>query len=89
MLQEQHQTNQIYTDFNIGMHTNLVDRDVYKLNVPENSDAKAEADALKAKMSEKLKYILSDKETYDPFENKKQVKLSKQIIIPQKFIKFD
>lgn len=38
MIQEQSgQTTQIYTDYNLGMRTNLVDRDIYKL--PENVSA--------------------------------------------------
>jgi hypothetical protein len=44
------------------MRTNLVDRDIYKL------PANASAEELKAKMSEKLKFVLSDKDSYDPYE---------------------
>ena len=40
------------------------------------------AKELKAKMNEKLKYVLSDKDSYDPYEHKQEVKKSKQIIIP-------
>ena len=65
MIQEQSgQTTQIYTDYNLGMRTNLVDRDIYKF--PQN--AEVSADELKQKMSEKLKFVLSDKDTFDPYE---------------------
>lgn len=64
------------------MNVNLVDRDLYKLKQTEGGMS---AEELKNKMSEKLKYVLSDKETYDPFEKQKKLKLSKQIIIPSKF----
>lgn len=60
----------------MGMRTNLVDRDVYKL-APESKEANLTAKDLKSKMSEKLRYILSEKDTYDPFENKKKTSLSK------------
>lgn len=85
MIQEQNMTNQIYTDYNLGMRVNLVDRSIYKL--PDDSEVSAEA--LKAKMSEKLKYILSDKDTYDPFEGQQKLKMSKKIIIPSNFIAHD
>jgi len=52
------------------MKTNLVDREIYKF--PKDSDISAKE--LKAKMNEKLKYVLSDKDTYDPYEHKKEVK---------------
>lgn len=73
----------------MGMRTNQVDRDVYKFGDSETKTAQYSAKDLKDKMSEKLKYILSDKDTYDPFENKKKLKMSKQIIIPQKFLHYD
>lgn len=41
--------NQIYTDYNIGMRPNLVDRSHYQVEP-----------GLKDKVSEKLKYILSN-----------------------------
>jgi hypothetical protein len=75
------------------MKPNLADRDVYTLNSTggpfENEVEKLNASELKDKMSEKLKYILSNKDTYEPFEKQKKVKLSKQIIIPQKFVHYD
>lgn len=74
MLQEQ-QSNQIYTDYNIGMFTNLVDRDVYK---PDKNLEPTE-------LSEKLKFVLSSKDTYDPLEAEKQLKMSQRIIIPAKY----
>lgn len=58
------------------MRTNLVDRDIYKL-APDSTEASLSAKDLKNKISEKLKYVLSDKDTYDPFENKKKLSMSK------------
>jgi hypothetical protein len=46
------------------MKTNLADREIYKL--PKNS--KETAEDLKNKMDEKLKFVLSDKDEYDPYE---------------------
>ena len=83
MIQEQHQTNQIYIDYNLGLSTNLVDRDVYKLS------GDTDAADLKAKMSEKLKFVLSDKDAFDPYEGQKKVKMSKKILIPAKFLAHD
>ena len=40
-------------------------------------------------MSEKLKYVMSDKDAYDPYEGQKKEKLSKSIIIPSKFTALD
>ena len=40
-------------------------------------------------MSEKLKFLLSDKESFDPFEGQKKNKKSKQFKIPSKFIASD
>lgn len=107
MIQEQSGTsNQIYTDYHLGMRPNLVDRDIYKLKVEsdpasKNQQMKAEADfkteepskedleiessVLKQKMSEKLKFVLSDKEIFDPYENQKKMKKSKQFQISSKF----
>lgn len=70
MLQEQNHTRKIYTDYNIGMRTNLVDRNIYKL--PAGQSAKD----IKNAMSEKLKFVLSNKDTYDVNEGK-QVSASK------------
>ena len=81
MLQEQNHTRKIYTDYNIGMRTNLVDRSIYKL--PSGQSAKDIKDA----MTEKLKFILSSKDTYDINEGK-QALPSKQIIIPSSFKAF-
>jgi len=37
MIQEQSgASNQIYTDYNLGMKPNLVDREIYKLKVEQN-----------------------------------------------------
>lgn len=33
--------------------------------------------------------MLNEKDTYDPYENQKKLKLSKQIIIPSKFLFLD
>ena len=63
----------------------MVDRDIYKF--PQNSEVSA--DELKQKMSEKLKFVLSDKDTYDPYENQKKARMSKKIIIPAKFTAHD
>lgn len=41
-----------------------------------------EVQVLKQKMSEKLKFVLSDKDTFDPYEGQKKVKKSKQFKIP-------
>lgn len=81
MLQEQSFTRKIYTDYNIGMRTNLVDRSIYKL--PSGQSAKDIKDA----MTEKLKFVLSAKDTYDINEGK-QAPASKQIIIPSSFKAF-
>ena len=78
MIQEQ-LSCQIYTDYNIGMRTNLADRDIYK----------PQPDSKKEEITEKMKYILSNKDTYDPYEGQNKVKLSKKIIIPSKFIAHD
>ena len=40
-------------------------------------------------MSEKLKFVLSDKDTYDPYEGQKKARMSKKIIIPAKFTAHD
>ena len=56
------------------MHTNLVDLDVY---LPDKTNANG--------LSEKLKYVLSSKDTYDPMEAEKQLKMSQRIIIPAKY----
>jgi uncharacterized membrane protein len=40
-------------------------------------------------MSEKLKYVLSNKDTYDPSEGQKKMRMSKKIIIPSKFTAHD
>lgn len=40
-------------------------------------------------MSEKLKFVLSNKEVYDPFEGQKKARASKKIIIPSKFTAHD
>jgi hypothetical protein len=56
---------QIYTDYNIGMRTNLVDRDIYKAQ---------QQDLDKQKLTEKMKFILSNKDTYDPYEGMNKVK---------------
>ena len=68
------------------MKTNLVDREIYKFNQGEE---KMSAKELKEKKSEKLKYVLSNKDTYDPYEGQKKVKMSKKILIPAKFIAHD
>lgn len=65
------------------MRTNLVDRDIYKL------PAGALADELKQKMSEKLKFLLSEKDTYDPYEGQKKARMAKKIVIPAKFTAID
>lgn len=36
-------------------------------------------------MSEKLKFVLSSKEVYDPFEGQKKARNAKKIIIPSKY----
>ena len=43
----------------------------------------------KEKMSEKLKYVLSNKDTYDPYEGQKKLMMSQKIIIPAKFTAHD
>ena len=95
MLEEQAGfSNQILTDYNMGMHVNLVDRDVYNLNggqlqndsSPEKMESAAEQ---YAKMPEKLKFVLSDKDQYDPYESMKKMRMSKKIIIPSKFTAHD
>lgn len=40
-------------------------------------------------MSEKLKFVLSNKDTYDPFEGQKKARLAKKIIIPSRFTALD
>jgi hypothetical protein len=40
-------------------------------------------------MSEKLKYVLSNKDTYDPFEGQKKMRMSSKIVIPSKFTAHD
>jgi hypothetical protein len=47
------------------------------------------ADELKQRMSEKLKFILSDKDTFDPYEFQKKERMSKKIIIPARFTAHD
>ena len=63
------------------MKTNLVDRDLYKL--PQ--DSKDTVNDLKKKMSDKLKFVLSDKKDFDPYFGKKKV--SKPIVVPNQFSK--
>jgi hypothetical protein len=84
MIQEQSgSTTQVYTDYNLGMKTNLVDREIY--NLPEG----VSADDLKNQMSEKLKFVLSSKDVYDPLENQKKARLAKKIIIPSRYTQHD
>lgn len=67
------------------MKTNLVDRDVYK----HPSDSKMSVQDLKAKMSEKLKYVIAEKDSYDPYEAQKKLKMTKKISIPIKYTSMD
>ncbi len=55
------QQNQIYTDYNMGIRPNLVDREHYK-----------NKNELKDKMSEKLKFVLSQQDSFDPYEGQKK-----------------
>ena len=71
------------------MKPNLVDRDIYKLKVEQSNysnyrqseqtkeELTIECQVLKQKMSEKLKFVLSDKDKFDPFEDKKNNMKSK------------
>ena len=36
-------------------------------------------------MSEKLKYVLSNKDTYDPYEGQKKMTMSSKIVVPAKY----
>jgi len=54
------------------MKTNLVDREIY--NFPDGLSA----NDLKNQMSEKLKFVLSNKDVYDPLENQKKSKVSQE-----------
>jgi hypothetical protein len=47
------------------------------------------AQEIKDKMSEKLKYVLSSKDNFDPYEGQKKMRMSKKIIIPSKFTAHD
>ena len=85
MEQEDQASRKVYTDYNIGMRTNLVDREIYKFP----SDSSKTAQQIKAEMSEKLKYVLASKDSYDPYEGQKKAMISKQIIIPSRFTAFD
>lgn len=40
-------------------------------------------------MSEKLKFVLSNKDVYDPLENQKKARLAKKIIIPSRYTQHD
>ena len=65
------------------MKTNLVDREIY--NFPDGLSA----NDLKNQMSEKLKFVLSNKDVYDPLENQKKARLAKKIIIPSRYTQHD
>ena len=67
----------------MGMKTNLVDREIY--NLPQG----VSADDLKNQMSEKLKFVLSNKDIYDPLEDQKKARLAKKIIIPSRYTQHD
>lgn len=78
MIQEQNgQTNQIFTDYNIGIRPNLVDREIYSFKTNQDSNPSQSAAQLKSAMSEKLKYVLADSDAFDPYESQKQIKISK------------
>lgn len=47
------------------------------------------AQELKERMSEKLKYVLSGKDSYDCYEGHNKLRMSKKIIIPSKFTALD
>ena len=40
-------------------------------------------------MNEKLKYVMAEKDGYDPYEGKQKQKMSKKIIIASSFSAFD
>jgi len=64
------------------MRTNLVNHDIYKFP----ADSEQSAADIKAKMSEKLKYVLSEKDSYDPHEGLMKMPKAKNIVIHQRYI---
>lgn len=67
--------SQIYTDYNMGIRPNLVDREHYKAEL--------------APLSEKLKFVLSNQDHFDPYEGQKKQKKSRQCNVPASFVAFD
>lgn len=66
----------------MGVQANLVDRTRYDKSATKEDD-------LKNKISEKLKFVLSNQDSFDPHEGLKKQKMSKKFNVPQSFIAYN
>ena len=64
----------------------MVDHEIYSF---DSKKEELSVEALKEQMSAKLKYVISDKDHFDPYESLKKQKQKDKIIIPPKYTQFD